>query len=295
MPPSIREFDSADLFGGAEDAVVVDRRLTLAALIHTPAGFIGAAISAAVVLAALVSTVVVTTDPLAISGQPLLAPSAAHLMGTDGLGRDLFSGLAHGAGMSLLIAFSVGILALVFGLSIGLTAGYRGGIVDDALMRLTEFFQVLPRFFLLAVSIAMFGPGLGHMILILGLTSWPVLARVLRSEVVAMRNLDFVMASEALGASRFHIFARVLSPHVMPSVLVLLGLLLGQVLLMEASLGFLGLGDPSVMTWGLLAGQAQAFLRVAWWLSVFPGAAIMLTVMGFNLLADAVSATSQPG
>ena len=261
---------------------------------RTPAGFIGAAISAAVVLVALLSTVIVTTDPLVISGQPLLAPSSAHPMGTDALGRDLFSGVAHGAGMSLLIAFSVGILAVVFGLAIGLTAGYRGGIIDDALMRLTEFFQVLPRFFLLAVSIAMFGPGLAHMILILGLTSWPVLARVLRSEVVAMRSLDFVMASEALGASRFHIFMRVLIPHLMPDVLVLLGLLLGQVLLMEASLGFLGLGDPSVMTWGLLAGQAQAFLRVAWWLSVFPGAAIMLTVMGFNLLADAVSATSQP-
>lgn len=115
----------------------------------------------------------------------------------------------------------------------------------------------------------------------------------MRSEVVAIRHLDLVLASEALGASRFHILTRVLLPHVLPSVLVLIGLLLGQVLLMEASLGFLGLGDPSVMTWGMLAGQAQQFLRVAWWLSVFPGFAVMLTVMGFNLLADAVSASGR--
>ena len=295
MPPSIREFDSADLFAVDGDAAVAGRRPTLVALLLTPAGVLGATISLLVIVVALVSPIFITTDPLAISGQPLLAPSSAHLMGTDGLGRDLLSGVTHGAGASLIIAVSVGILALLFGLSIGLTAGYRGGFVDDALMRLTEFFQVLPRFFLLAVSIAMFGPGMSHVILVLGLTSWPVIARVLRSEVVAMRHLDFVMASEALGASRLHILIRTLIPQVMPSVLVLVGLLLGQVLLMEASLGFLGLGDPSVMTWGLLAGQAQSFLRVAWWLSVFPGAAIMLAVMGFNLLADAVSAATQPG
>ncbi|MEO5589393.1 MAG: ABC transporter permease, partial [Gemmatimonadaceae bacterium] len=159
----------------------------------------------------------------------------------------------------------------------------------DVLMRLTELFQVLPRFFLVAVALALFGPGLDRMVLALGLTSWPVLARVIRAEVLSLRNLDFVLAAEALGASRMRILLKVLIPQVMPSILVMLGLLFGQVLLLEASLGFLGMGDPSVMTWGMLAGQAQQFLRVAWWLSVFPGLAIMLTVMGFNLFADSLS------
>lgn len=294
MPPSTREFVSADL--AAADAVPAAdaRRATLGSAIGRPAGAIGAAILIAATAAGIVSPVLMRSDPFALAGPPLSPPSRLHLMGTDGLGRDLFSGVMHGAGASLLIAACVGALALLCGLSIGLAAGYRGGIVDDVLMRITELFQVLPRFFLVAVVIALFGPGLDRFVLALGLTSWPVLARVVRSEIVAMRHLDFVLATEALGASRTHVVLRVLLPHLWPSLLVLLGLLLGQVLLMEASLGFLGFGDPSVMTWGMLAGQAQSFLRVAWWLSVFPGLAIMLTVMGFNLFADALSAASQP-
>lgn len=262
-------------------------------MVTRPSGVVGGSIVIGVLAAALLAPLMMTSDPMALSGSPLSSPSMTHPMGTDGLGRDLMSGVIHGAGTSLLVAVSVALLASVFGLTIGLIAGQRGGIVDDVLMRITELFQVLPRFFLVAVVIALFGPGLDHLILALGFTSWPTLARVVRSEVVAMRHLDFVLASEALGASRFHIVTRVLVPHVLPSVLVLIGLLLGQVLLMEASLGFLGLGDPTVMTWGMLAGQAQQFLRVAWWLSVFPGLAIVLTVMGLNLLVDAASAPSQ--
>lgn len=292
MRSSIRAFDSVELTTG-DEPVRNSGSVTVRSVLRQPAGIVGAAITATVILVAILSPAVVTTDPLAISGAPLLRPSMDHPMGTDGLGRDLLSGVTHGAGISLVIGVCVVMIAVVAGLTIGLIAGYRGGVVDDVFMRLTELFQVLPRFFLLAVSIAMFGPGIDHVILALGLTSWPVLARVCRSEVVAMRNLDFVIASEALGATRAHMLFRVFIPHVMPSLLVLVGLLLGQVLLMEASLGFLGLGDPSTMTWGLLAGQAQLYLRVAWWLSVFPGLAIMLTVMGFNLLTDAVSTANE--
>jgi len=293
MQPSTRAFASADLASVGEAPAVAPGRTTLGSIVGHPAGAIGATILISAIAAALLAPVLATSDPFALTGRPLSPPSRMHLMGTDALGRDLFSGVMHGAGTSLLVAACVGALALLCGVAIGLIAGYRGGIVDDVLMRFTELFQVLPRFFLVALTVALFGPGVDRFVLALGLTSWPVLARVVRSEVVAMRHLDFVLASEALGASRSHVFLRVLLPHVWPNVLVLLGLLLGQVLLMEASLGFLGFGDPSVMTWGMLAGQAQSFLRVAWWLSVFPGLAIMLTVMGFNLFADATSAAGQ--
>ena len=160
-------------------------------------------------------------------------------------------------------------------------------------MRITEAFQVLPRFFLVAVVIAVFGPGIERLILILGLTSWPILARVVRGEVLAMRQLDYVLATEALGASRSHLIRHVLLPQVMPAVLVMLGLMMGQVLLIEAGLGFIGLGDPSVITWGTLVGDAAGFFRAAWWLVVFPGMAITAAVLGFNLTGDALSASIQ--
>lgn len=255
-----------------------------------PAGAIGLVLTSAALATALVTPLLATVDPFALTGPVLAHPSAHHLMGTDALGRDLFSGVLHGARTSLLIAGAVTLLTLVWGTGVGMVAGYRGGVVDDLLMRATEMFQVLPRFFLVIVAIALFGPGLDRIVLVLGLTSWPVLARVVRGEVVAMRELAFVSAAEATGASSARIIWHELLPNVLPNVVVLLCLLFGQVLLVEASLGFLGLGDPNVLSWGLLAGQAQGFLRVAWWLALFPGLAIMLTVLGVNLLADALSA-----
>lgn len=294
MRPSIPVSASVDLAParGAPAAGYLPR-LSFMRILRRPSGVAGILFMSMTVATALFAPVLATDDPFALTGPPLASPSSMHLMGTDALGRDVFSGVVHGARTSLSIAVAVGSIALVAGLCVGMTAGYRGGIVDDVLMRITELFQVLPRFFLVAVAIALFGPGLDRVIITLGITSWPVLARVVRSEVVAMRHLEFVLAAEALGASPGRILRRVLLPHVMPGVLVLLGLLLGQVLLVEASLGFLGLGDPNTITWGMLAGQAQAFLRVAWWMSLFPGLAITVSVLGFNLLADALSETAE--
>lgn len=257
------------------------------------AGIIGAVLLSAMLISALLAPLLATADPFATIGPSLAAPSLDYLMGTDALGRDLFSGVLYGTRTSLLIATAVGLLATACGVTIGITAGYLGGSADDLLMRITELFQVLPRFILVAVIIALLGPGLDRVVLTLGLTSWPVLARVVRGEVLATRNLDFVLSAEALGATRVRIFSRVLLPQVMPSVLVLVALMLGQVLLLEASLGFLGLGDPNTLTWGMLAGQAQGYLRAAWWLPLFPGLAITLTVLGFNLFADGLSAALQ--
>ena len=210
-------------------------------------------------------------------------------MGTDALGRDVLSGILYGARTSMLVASGVGVLALLCGLTVGMIAGYRGGWVDDVLMRTTELFQVLPRLFLVVIAVALFGTGLDRVVLTLGLTSWPVLARVIRGDVLAMCQLDFVRAAEAAGASRMRIALHELLPNVMPNALVMVGLLFGQALLVEASVGFLGLGDPNAMSWGMLAGQAQSYLRVAWWLPFFPGLAITIAVLGTNLLADALA------
>lgn len=248
---------------------------------------VGFTLVATTILLALLAPLIAIADPFALVAPPLSAPSLAHPMGSDAIGRDLFSGVLHGARTSLSIASAVTLLAFTCGAAVGMTAGYRGGWLDDVLMRVTELFQVLPRFFFVVVAIALFGPGVDRVVLALGLTSWPVLARVMRGEVIALRELEFIVAAQAAGSSGPRLVWRQLLPNVLPAAAVLLGLLFGQVLLVEASLGFLGLGDPNTLSWGVLAGQAQGFLRVAWWLSLFPGLAIAIAVLGVNLLADA--------
>lgn len=258
-------------------------------VLRSPAGVVGAACLLLAVSAAVLADVVAPFDPFSAIGPSLSPPTGEHLMGTDGLGRDVFSGVLHGARTSLLIAGGVGVLALGIGLLVGTVSGFWGGWVDDVLMRLTEVFQTLPRFFLAIVVIAMFGPGLDRLILVLGFTSWAILARVVRAEVLSVREKEFVEAAIASGASAARIIVREILRNVLPSAIVFLALVLAQVMLIEASLGFLGLGDPNTISWGFLAGQAQRFLRVAWWLSFFPGMAIVVAVLGFNLLADALN------
>lgn len=294
MRQSTPEYASAELAPIAAPSLPrFYRSSTLGAIARRTGGRIGLALTGVTLAMALLAPVLATSDPFALSGPALTPPSFVHPMGTDALGRDLFSGVLYGARASLLAAFSVVVLAFVCGTSIGMIAGYRGGIFDDVLMRFTELFQVVPRFFLIIIIIAVFGPGLDRLVLLLGFTSWPVLARVLRGEVLAMRQLEFVRAAEASGASTTRVLWRELLPNVMPSTLVLLGLLFGQVLIVEGSLGFLGLGDPSALTWGALAGQSQGYLRVAWWLSLFPGLAITFAVLGTNLLADAIALSAR--
>lgn len=254
-----------------------------------PAGALGVLLTAGTVALGVVAPALAPWGAFEIAGPSLSAPSLAHPLGTDALGRDLLSGILHGSRTSLLVALSVGAISFVIGVAIGTTSGYLGGLADDLLMRITELFQVLPRFFLAIVTIALFGPGLDRVILVLGLTSWVGLARVVRAEVFSLRERDFVLAAHAMGASRRRIVARELLPNALPSALVVLGLLIGHAILIEASLGFLGLGDPNRMSWGFLAGEAQAFLRAAWWMALFPGLALTLAVLGFNLLGDALT------
>lgn len=294
MPPSIRASAFAELAPRAVGSPAARwHRLLREEILRRPSGKIGVVIVALVVATALFGPALAPRDPFAITGGSLVPPSAGHPMGTDALGRDVFSALLYGARTSLFVASAVGLIALVCGMVVGLIAGYRGGWMDAALMRITELFQVIPRFFFAIIVIALFGPGLDRIVLTLGLTSWPILARVVRGEVIAMRDLDFIRASEAMGSPASRIVRRQLLPNVMPTLVVAVGLLFGQVMLLEATLGFLGLGDPDAISWGMMAAQAQGFLRVAWWLALFPGLAMTLTVLGVNLLADALSSARE--
>ena len=281
---------TAELAGAQPAATPVGRRpRLLVRSLRTPGGALGAGLSLLLVAVGLLAPLLAPTDPFAVDGPPLAAPSAVYPFGTDALGRDLLSGVIYGARTSLVVAGCVAAMVIVIGTAVGLSAGYFGGWVDDALMRITELFQVLPRFFMALVVIAFFGPGLDRLVLLLGVTSWPLLARVIRVEVLALRHREFVEAARVHGASRTRILLREILPNALPPGIALLGLVVAQVILIEASLGFLGLGDPNVTSWGTLASEAQRFLRVAWWLSLFPGLAILLAVLGLNLLGDAVT------
>ncbi len=274
---------------GLGAAVGTSRRRTVRRLVRRPAGVVGIVLTGAVVAVGLLAPVLAPFDPFAVVGPSLSPPSGAHPMGTDALGRDLLSGVIFGARTSLVVAGLVGVLVLVIGVVVGTISSYLGGWTDDLLMRMTELFQVLPRFFLAIVVIAFFGAGLGLLVLVLGLTSWALLARVVRSEVLSLKEREFVEAARASGASGARIVVQEILPNALPAGLAFLGLILAQVLLIEASLGFIGLGDPNVVSWGYLASQAQRFLRVAWWMSVFPGLAIAVAVLGLNLLSDALT------
>lgn len=275
--------------GVAAEQVTLTRRRGLRRVLRTPGGLFAAGLLGIVLLVAIFADVLAPADPFAARFDSLAPPSADHWMGTDQFGRDVFSGIVHGTRRSLLVAVTTGAIVMVLGLTVGVTSGYRGGWIDDVLMRLTELVQTLPILFIAILVVAMYGPGTIQLILTLSLMMWSWLARVVRSEVLSLREREFVEAAVASGASHLRICVREILPNALPSAIVMLGLVLAQVILLEAFLGFLGLGDTNIMSLGRLAGEAQSLLRVAWWLPFFPGVAILVAALGLNLMSDAIN------
>jgi peptide/nickel transport system permease protein len=289
MPGSTRAFATSEAFERAAASRLGRRPRRLLAAFTTVGGAAGLLLTLAFFTIAGLADVIAPIDPFASVGRPLSPPSRLHVLGTDDLGRDLLAGVVHGTRTSLLVALSATLLASTIGVVVGSLAGYRPGTVDDLLMRATELVLVIPRFFLAVVVIALFGAGSDRMILVLGLTSWPVIARVVRAQTLSLAGRDFVDAARALGAPEARVLIRHVLPNAVPAAFVVISLNAASVILLEAGLGFLGLGDPRMMSWGYLANNAQRFLRVAWWMTLFPGSAIALAVLGLNLLGDAVN------
>jgi peptide/nickel transport system permease protein len=246
----------------------------------------GLALIGVICAVALGADVLAPGDPFTTSDDVLLPPSWAHPFGSDDFGRDVFTAIVHGARICLLVALAATVAAMSLGIAVGATAGYVGGHVDDLLMRVTEVFQVVPRFFLVVTTVALFGSGLGLVIVIIALTSWSSTARLVRGQVMSAATFDHVMAARAAGARPIRVIARHILPMALPPLLAHAAFQGSGAILAEAGVSFLGLGDPSVMTWGALLHEAHHFLRVAWWLAVFPGLALTLTVLGLHLLAD---------
>jgi peptide/nickel transport system permease protein len=245
-------------------------------------------------LLALLAEWVAPYDPSRSVGPPLQPPSARYWLGTDDLGRDLFSNVVHGGRVSLLVGLLAALTSGLLGTLVGGLAGYAGALVDDALMRLAELFQVVPRFFLVLILTALFGPNVVVITLLLGLTFWPITARLLRARVLALREQDFVLAARALGASDRRVLWRHVFPNAVSVVVVATTLQVGSAILVEAGLSFLGLSDRGVVSWGNLLNGAQPLMRVAWWTALFPGLAITLTVVAANLCGDGLNEALAP-
>lgn len=244
-------------------------------------GLVGVAL-----LIALLAPLLAPADPWDSLTSPFTPPGGEYPLGTDDLGRDLLSGVIYATRTSLIVGLSATFIATTIGMTLGAAAGFYGGLMDDFLMRFTEFFQVIPRFFLALIAVALFEPGLVTITIVLGLTSWTLTARLLRSQILAAREREYVIAARALGARNGRILWRHILPNTITPIIVHTSLMIGQFILIESSLAFLGLGDPNNISWGYMLQNAQPFLRLAWWMSFFPGLAVALTVLGFNLLGD---------
>jgi peptide/nickel transport system permease protein len=255
-------------------------------------GWAGVTLLGALVMTALAAPFLAPDDPFSIAGGALRPPSAANPFGTDDLGRDVFGGVVHGGLNSLKVGLAGALSAALLGICIGGTAGMRGGILDDLLMRATEFVQAMPRFFLVVTIVSLFGGHLWMITLVIALTAWPETARVFRAQVQATLGREFVVAARATGSSSRSILVRHVLPMTISVVAAHASHQAGSAILTEAAMSFLGLGDPRVMSWGTLLGSAQYMVREGWWVSLFPGIAITLTVLGCNLLADSLVARS---
>ena len=234
-------------------------------------------------------------DPFDGGGDALLHPgSAGHVLGTDDLGRDIWAQLAWGARVSMLVGIVTAAIGLMIGIAVGAAAGYAGGWMDAVLMRIGEFFQTLPRFVLALIAVALFGPGLERVIVVIALLSWPQTARVVRSLFAGLRHAAYVDAARVGGMSGWRIALSEILPNVLAPVIVIGSLDIATAILLEAGLGFFGLGDPDRVSWGSMLNGAQQYLRSAWWMAAFPGLAIAVTVLGFNMLGDALNQALDP-
>jgi peptide/nickel transport system permease protein len=222
-------------------------------------------------------------------------PSARHLFGTDQLGRDVFSRMLFGARVSLAVGFvSVGIAAAI-GIMLGAAAGYHGGFVDSTIMRVVDLVLVFPRFFLLLAVLAFLKPSIWTIMAVIGLTGWMGVARLVRAEFLALKEREFVLWSQAVGAGAFRIIWRHILPNAMAPVLVAMTLGIPAAILTESGLSFLGLGvQPPRATWGNILTEGKDTIELAWWLSVYPGLAILLTVLSYNLLGEGIRDALDP-
>ena len=274
-------------------------RSVLATALGLTRARVGLALVVSLTLLAALAPLFTSYDPtlqIDLATRQLLPPSLAHPAGTDFFSRDVLARVLFGARISLTIAILAVIVSVTVGTAVGIASGLTGGAVDTALMRLVDAALAVPRIFLLLVVLALWrGLGIWGLILMLGLTSWFDIARIVRAEVLSLKTRGFVVAARALGLQTRHVTTRHLLPNIAAPIIVTATLGVGQIVLLEAGLSFLGIGvRPPTPSWGTMIADGWPYLASAWWISVFPGLAIVLTVVGFSLIGDSLRDAIDP-
>ncbi|MCA1391580.1 MULTISPECIES: ABC transporter permease [unclassified Bradyrhizobium] len=265
------------------------------AFLRHPSGMVGLVVLLVVVVIALIAPTVFPVSPWEMVSAPFTPPGEdGLLLGGDTLGRDVAAGVAYGARVSLVIGIASAMAAMVIGVTIGAISGYFGGKVDLVLMRVTELFQTIPAFVLAILLVATFNPSLLTIILTIGAVSWPPLARLTRAEFLRLRNREFVEAALCQGEGSLQIVLGHILPNAISPILVVTSLTVATAILLESALSFMGLGDPNLMSWGFMIGAGRTVIRNAWWMSVFPGLAILITVLAINLFGEGLSDVLNP-
>ena len=255
---------------------------------------IGLGILIVVTAVALFGPSLFPQGPFVMVAKPFIPPSDDYLLGTDMLGRNVMAGIVYGARTSLVIALSATALAILLGALIGALAGYYGGWLDEALMRFTETFQTIPFFIFAILLVAVLAPSVGSVVTAIAVVTWAPMARLVRGEFMALRNREFVQACVGVGMGDVQIMLGQILPNCLPSIIVTGSLMVATAILTESSLSFLGLSDPNVMSWGYMIGAGREFLQRAPWLCAIPGVAILLTVLGVNLVGDGLNDALNP-
>jgi peptide/nickel transport system permease protein len=259
-------------------------------VLRSPEGLTGTVLIMVLGIIALAAPALFPEDPMSIVAKPLVRPfvDPAAVLGTDRLGRDVLAQLVHGARTSLAVGLAAATVAVVVGAAVGTVAGFAGGLVDEALMRVTEAFQTVPGFLLALAFVSVVGPSLTVVVLAIALGSWPGPARVARAEVLSLRQRDYVAAARVIGMHPAEIAFREILPNALPPVLTLAAIIVAGAILTEAALSFLGLGDPNRVTWGGMIAEGRSVLRSAPYLSIIPGITLVVSVLAVHLLGEGI-------
>jgi len=266
--------------------------LALRRLRRNPASLVGLVIVVVIVSMAVFAPYIAPDDPIIgdLRNEYVKPPSVAHLFGTDAIGRDILTRVIYGSRISLKIALMAQAIAVIIGVTVGMISGFFGGWMDLIIMRVVDIIMAFPLLILAIAFTGILGSSEFNIILALGLVNWTVTARIVRSQVLTAKEQEYVTAARAMGASDSRLMVQHIMPNIIAPVIVYTTLGLGGIILAEASLSFLGLGSAqqSTPSWGKMLTESRAFIRSAWWMPFYPGITILITVMGFNLLGDAL-------
>jgi len=257
-------------------------------------GLVGLILLAVILMVAAFAPFIAPYKPNELTNDLLAPPSFKHFLGTDHLGRDVFSGVVYGSRVSLLVGVTAAIISAILGTMIGALAGYTGGIVDELISKFVDIFLMIPTFFLILIVVVLYGNSLFYIMLVIGGTIWPANARLMRAQALTLRERAFVKAAITLGESQFRILLKHIIPNGIYPIIANTTLQMAGAILTEAGLSFLGLGDPNTPSWGKMIFEGRSYIQTAWWTSFFPGSAIVLTVMAFYFIGDGLNFALNP-